>query len=300
MTLGKPSAVPAPPVTALTLSPSGRELFAGSQAGVTVYGAESLERLETLSVAMDQVHDVRFTPDGKRFAVVGGDPAETGTVQWHDAADRRRLSRVVDGDDVFYAMDIAGDASRWAVAGLDEFAYVFRSDSDSAEQRLAGHSGPVLGVCFLPGGTSLVTAGRDQTLRVWDISTGQTLRTLHNHTADVVALRLRPGGPGLPMVASASHDRTIRFWQPTIGRMVRFARLTARPLDIAWTPDGTRLVAACDDGRARWIDPDTVEVLETSRAVADWTAAVAVDGSRERGLLGGGDGRLHEIRWDAA
>ena len=36
------------------------------------------------------------------------------------------------------------------------------------------------------------------------------------------------------MVASASADRTIRIWQPTIGRLVRYVRLEAEPLSIAW------------------------------------------------------------------
>ena len=62
------------------------------------------------------------------------------------------------------------------------------------------------------------------------------------------------------MVASAAGDRTIRFWQPTIGRVVRYVRLESAPLDIAWLNDESHSAAACVDGHVRIIDADTVEV----------------------------------------
>lgn len=74
----------------------------------------------------------------------------------------------------------------------------------------------------------------------------------------------------------------IRLWQPTIGRMVRFARLPAVPLDVAWSRGGEELVAGCDDGRVRRIDPDTVEILDTIDTLEGRVYAVAaghLDGS---------------------
>jgi WD40 repeat protein len=94
-------------------------------------------------------------------------------------------------------------------------------------------------------------------------------------------LTLRPPRDGLPLLASAGGDKTVRFWQPTIGRMVRFARLPSAPLAIDWTPDGERLLAACEDGHLRIIDADSAKVSHDVEAIDGWAyvALCAPDGA---------------------
>ena len=97
------------------------------------------------------------------------------------------------------------------------------------------------------------------------------------------------------MVASAAGDRTIRFWQPTIGRMVRYVRLEAEPLNIAWKNDGSRILAACVDGRIHVIDPEEVIVTQTVRAIDGWAYAIAVHPSDGSVAVGGTDGRIRKV-----
>jgi hypothetical protein len=82
--------------------------------------------------------------------------------------------------------------------------------------------------------------------------------------------------------------------------MVRFARLPAVPLAIAWLNDGSRMVVACDDGRLRLIDPDTVAVSGEWVATEGWPYSLAVVPDDRSVLVGGSDGLWNVVRLDGA
>jgi len=71
------------------------------------------------------------------------------------------------------------------------------------------------------------------------------------------------------------------LWQPTIGRLVRFARLPVEPLALAWSADGKQIGVACIDGKLRIINANTVQIEQTLDAIDGWAYALAAsrDGS---------------------
>jgi WD40 repeat protein len=142
----------------------------------------------------------------------------------------------------------------------------------------------------MPDGRSLVSAGIDQSLRVWDTATGHSLRRLENHTGPVQGLALRPSRPdgGPPMVVSIGADRTVRLWQPTIGRMVRLSRLESPPLAVTWTNSGATIAAACADGHVRLIDPETAMIRRDIHVLAGRAHSLA-SAPDDRALVVGGE-----------
>jgi WD40 repeat protein len=197
-------------------------------------------------------------------------------------------------------------------AGADRMVHMIDAKHGRLLEQLDGHSRPVLAAAWLADGCTLVTAGVDQTLRVWepadmDDSAGAdskrlvALRTFDNHTGAVHALAARPAaeGAGPPMLASIAADRTLRLWQPTIGRMVRFARLESEPLSLAWTRDGRRIAAGCVDGHVRVVDPDTAEIVADLAGIDGWAyTLVAAPDEDDAMLVAGADGQVAVVRID--
>ncbi len=298
--LGAPlPAAPAesPPVTAVAFAPDGKSVVVGSQSGVEVLSWPDLKPVRKLGGKLPHVHDLAFSPKGDVLAAAGGAPAEEGAVEFFAWPRGDLLRREPAHADVVHAVTWSADGRLWATASADRTCRVHDAATAKLIRAFEGHSRPVLALCFTPDGKHVVSAGVDQSLRVWDARTGREVRALENHTGPVHALAVRPApaGEAPPTVASASADRTVRLWQPTTGRMVRFARLPSAPLCLAWTADGTRLLAGCADGRLRGIDPDTAEVCVDEAGLDGRPHALAVSPRGDAVLLGGENGRLRRL-----
>lgn len=82
---------------------------------------------------------------------------------------------------------------------------------------LLGHDHSISAVRFIRSGAAgspssgnlLVSAGKDQTLRIWDVTTGYCVRTLHGHTGWVRDVCPSPDGQFL---LSTGNDQTLRLW----------------------------------------------------------------------------------------
>ena len=284
----------AAPITSLVFSPDGANLIAGSQSGVSIRDAITLQEVAHLKPEMDNIHDLRFNRQGNLLAVAGGNPGEQGVVELIDWPKRELHQRIRWHDDVVESIDFSPDDQRFVTASTDATCHVFERTSSKPIARFTQHSKPVRSVQFLSDGDTIVSASNDETIRVWEATSGKTIRTLHNHSGEVHALSVRPSdGASLAMIASASADMTIRFWQPTIGRMVRFARLSSEPLCIEWARDGTHLIAGCRDGWLRLVDPASVNVTQIQKVAPAWLYAIAVDPLSDHQIaVGASDGSV--------
>ena len=67
----------------------------------------------------------------------------------------------------------------------------------------------VISVSFSPDGKTLVSGSDDNTIKLWDVETGQEIRTLKGHDNYVRSVNFSPDGKTL---VSGSADRTIKLW----------------------------------------------------------------------------------------
>lgn len=282
-----------PPITDLVFSPDGRSVIACSQAGLQIFEWPTLTKRNLVKVDADNLHDLRFSPDGKRIAIAAGSPSQQGIAIVLSWPRLKIMKRFVHESDSFTSVDWVNQ-HQLVLGCFDRSVIQWDAATGTVIRSLAGHSKAVTSVCVLNSSQTLVTAGIDQSLRVWNSDTGELVRSLNQHTQPVRHVALKPAASGLPMVASAASDQTIRFWQPTIGRMVRYIRLDTQPLKIAWINDSL-LASACSDGTVCIIDATNVKVAKQIEVLTGWVHAIAVHPHSQDVVVAGEAGQIRRI-----
>ena len=249
-----------PPITALTFTADSQQVIAGSQRGLMVTEWPKLDTKPFRPFGLENIHDIEFSPDGRHLLIAGGSPGAEGTVQRRSWPDLELVRTWREHSDVVYAVAWQADGQEWVSTSWDGFCRVCKTDATTSHVTMKSHSGPVFDATYLASG-QIASAGADRTIVVWNAASGSPNKVLRQHTGSVHALAYQTVGEAKtaePLLASASEDRTVRFWQPTIGRMVRFHRFASVPRSIAWTQNGRWLMVGCDDGTVLQLDPITL------------------------------------------
>jgi hypothetical protein len=130
------------------------------------------------------------------------------------------------------------------------------------------------GTAYAPGQTAL-SSSDDGTLKLWNLSTGEALRTLQGHTKAVRSVAINPApleidgttySPG-QIALSGSDDGTLKLWDLSTGQVLHTSSMATHVLWMAWRsawmaktalsgskdrcPDTASEAHACRDGEQR-------------------------------------------------
>jgi WD40 repeat protein/serine/threonine protein kinase len=205
-------------LVALTFSPDGQRLAVGGhERSLQICAAETLEPM--LEVPTRGLC-LAFSPDGHRLATASGPFAENlGEVQiWNLQAGELQLTlRPADrrGSEYITAVAFSPGGDRLAAATGDDTdqgaILVWNLDSSKPMQRIMGHGREVTSVAFAPDGRRLASGSYDQTVKLWDLNSGQAVLTLRSHTSPVLDVGFGYGGNMLISLSSAG----VRIWDAT-------------------------------------------------------------------------------------
>jgi WD40 repeat protein len=255
----------------LAWSPDGAILAVASSTGVYLYEAESYTEIGLVADG-SWVTAIRFSADGSQLALGLND----GGVRVWDLRSSSFVRTLEGSRSGVSSLDFSPDGHLLAIGRLDSTLWLWDLNSGQVLHRLRGHRDRITGVSFGPaldtGGYQLATCSRDGTLVVWDSSSGQSIAYFDLHEGSVNQVAFRPGlrgGGERSLVASASDDATIRYWDAETNTMqLIFLEATNGLRSLAFD-SAYRLLAGGDSRGKVWFwDAETGQPLQSFDASA--------------------------------
>ncbi|MBD1931265.1 MULTISPECIES: eIF2A-related protein [Cyanophyceae] len=122
---------------------------------------------------------------------------------------------------------------------------------------LSGHSNHVYSVAISADG-QIASGSADNTIKIWDLTTGDSICTFTGHSGSVSSLAFSPDGQTL---ASGSADNTIKLWYSRTG--VTFTEHSDELHCVAFSPNGKTVASGSKDKTIKIWDFNTGEVICT-------------------------------------
>ncbi|BAZ87750.1 WD40 repeat domain-containing serine/threonine-protein kinase [Dolichospermum compactum] len=197
-------------ITAVTFNDHDTILATASDdQNINLWDVKTLTKIHSLTGHSHAVKSLAFHPHGQILASGSWDK----TIKIWDVKPGLARNTLTGHKLQVNAVAFSPQGRLLASASYDRTVRVWKLEDGNFHllTTLSGHTWAVLTVAFSPTHPNLLATGSgDNTIKLWDVSTGELISTLSGHSWSVVAVAFSADGETL---ISGSWDKTVKIWQ---------------------------------------------------------------------------------------
>ncbi len=294
----------APLISALAYSPDGSQLAVSGYREILIHHADGSGLISRLIGKSPKILSLAYSNDGKLLAAVGGAPALFGEAQFWDPMSGKLLNSVETTYDTLFGGSLSPDGKELAFGCSDNSVRVMSVPDGKQLIKFDNHSDWVFATTFATDGKHLLSAGRDQAIKLILVEGASFIDDINTHTSPERCLVRNPmsdqvlcgGDDGIPRLykvfrtaartMNQEDHNLLRAYEPQEGA------ITAE----AFSKDGKMIAVGAESGivNVYTVDGARVASLYGQRGVI-YALAFQPDGKRI--AAGGFDGqvRLYDL-----
>jgi sugar lactone lactonase YvrE len=219
------------------------------------------------------INHATVSPDGK-YGISGG---QDKTVRVWELETRKEKFVLKGHADVVWGLDVSPDGKTLASSDRARSIRLWNLETGEARGELTGHTDAVTDLAFLPDGT-LLSAGFDETLRLWNIERRELVRTIE---LGANVEKMAPLWDGKRVMLSGAHTMGWGMLTYDLEKGERISPTPSAQSCLAVSADQRKVLVGSVTGLMRVTDMESGELvvqLADPRANAARDAAISADG----------------------
>ncbi|MCL2806061.1 MAG: WD40 repeat domain-containing protein, partial [Treponema sp.] len=249
----------------IELSPDGKTFITGSDArmgnaSIQLWDVSTGKEIRTLVDHSNSIRTAIFSPDGK-FVIFGTwNFGDYYTLKLFDISTSHEIWNIT-GSRIGVGIRSAvfsPDGKTIALIFINNNSIMFRDTATGNEiLTISGDSSTPFSIAYSPDGQTIASGSgntneENSIIKLWGTETGREIQLFNGHVFWVRSLAFSPDGKKI--VSSGSLDQRIKIWDIETGiqisEFVHFNTVNS----VSFSPCGTRILSASDDGTIRLWD----------------------------------------------
>jgi WD40 repeat protein/DNA-binding SARP family transcriptional activator len=216
-------------------------------------------------------------------ALILASGADDETIRFWDVQTGQCLKTLQGYRDYAWTITWSPDGQTLVSAGVSQTIRLWSLQTGRCTKTLAGHDEWIYSVAVTSTVASgafpqaskqiLASGSRDRTVKLWDLGTGNLLKTLQGEQDLIWCTAWKPNEP---LLAVGSSDSTIRLWDVETTRCLQtLSGHEGWVVSLAWSPDGKMVASSSQDRTIKLWDVQSGECLNTlqGHSLQVWSVA---------------------------